>query len=420
MLRARPSWAICATLFASAFVSTASVATTAIVVAAPVALLGSSRAGSSPRLSARIVPTSRVPSAVRAPATTRPVRGSTTSPTALTATSAATVMPPTSTDAVPMPPFIARPMPNSLPTEAPAPAPTLPSASESRDAASQAAWPAAASGRMRGSPTQRSNRIAAGTIGTTKGVAAPSAGAPMVAPMPRSSSQRMTPPAASRPNALPPARTTACTLSIALTGSSNSVSRVPGEAPRTSTPATAPARAITTVQPVGRRASVKWPTSRPATAVKPNAIGRSAGRAASSLAAPPRRAANATSVGASSLGEHAGGRLHAARHLADLEQRVAEGHLDHRQALEVVARGVLVGDADAAVQLDALLADEAHRVAELHLRLCQRAPPWRRLLAELERRVVAHRARQLELHLNVGDAMAQRLEAGDGDAELVS
>ena len=41
------------------------------------------------------------------------------------------MMPPTSIDAVPMPPFIARPMPNSLPTEAPAPAPTLPSASES-------------------------------------------------------------------------------------------------------------------------------------------------------------------------------------------------------------------------------------------------------------------------------------------------
>ena len=87
--------------------------------------------------------------------------------------------------------------------------------------------------------------------------------------MPRSSSQRITPLAASRPKALPPARTIACTLSIALTGSSSSVSRVPGEAPRTSTPATAPSRAITTVQPVGRRGSVKWPTSRPATAVKP-------------------------------------------------------------------------------------------------------------------------------------------------------
>ena len=68
---------------------------------------------------------------------------------------------------------------------------------------------------------------------------------------------------------------TACTLSIALTGSSSSVSRVPGDAPRTSTPATAPSRAITTVQPVGRRASVKWPTSRPATAVRPKDSRRS-------------------------------------------------------------------------------------------------------------------------------------------------
>ena len=32
-------------------------------------------------------------------------------------------------------------------------------------------------------------------------------------------------------------------------------------------------------------------------------------------------------------------------------QRVAEAELDRRQALEVVAAGVLVGDADAAVQL---------------------------------------------------------------------
>jgi regulator of RNase E activity RraA len=46
-----------------------------------------------------------------------------------------------------------------------------------------------------------------------------------------------------------------------------------------------------------------------------------------------------------------------------------KAHLEHRQALEVVAGDVLVGDADAAVQLDALLADEAHRLAQLHPRL---------------------------------------------------
>jgi hypothetical protein len=38
-----------------------------------------------------------------------------------------------------MPPFIARAMPNSLPTDAPAPAPTLPSAGGASLAAAQAA-----------------------------------------------------------------------------------------------------------------------------------------------------------------------------------------------------------------------------------------------------------------------------------------
>ena len=40
-------------------------------------------------------------------------------------------------------------------------------------------------------------------------------------------------------------------------------------------------------------------------------------------------------------------------------QGVAVGHLQHRQALEVVAADVLVGHADAAVDLGALLADDA-------------------------------------------------------------
>ncbi len=66
----------------------------------------------------------------------------------------------------------------------------------------------------------------------------------------------MTPEAASRPNALPPASRTACTCSTMFIGSSRSVSRVPGAAPRTSTPPVAPASAMMTVQPVGRRVSV--------------------------------------------------------------------------------------------------------------------------------------------------------------------
>ena len=67
-----------------------------------------------------------------------PVAGSTTSPSALTAISAPTVTPSTVTDAVPMPPFMAYGMPNSLPTVAPAPAPALPWA-----ISSPAAWQAA-------------------------------------------------------------------------------------------------------------------------------------------------------------------------------------------------------------------------------------------------------------------------------------
>ena len=90
--------------------------------------------------------------------------------------------------------------------------------------------------------------MAAGTIGTLAG--------PTCTPMPRDSSQRMTPPAASSPNALPPASSTAWIFSTELSGDSSSVSRVPGAAPRTSTPATAPSSTSTTVQPVGRRVSV--------------------------------------------------------------------------------------------------------------------------------------------------------------------
>ena len=77
----------------------------------------------------------------------------------------------------------------------------------------------------------------------------------------------MTPDAASRPNALPPDSTIACAICTMLTGLSRSVSRVAGAAPRTSTPAVAPASARITVQPVGRSASVWCPTLMPGTAV---------------------------------------------------------------------------------------------------------------------------------------------------------
>ncbi|MCY1300415.1 hypothetical protein D9M70_499780 [compost metagenome] len=109
-------------------------ATTPIVVAAPARIdLGRSPARMAARVSSSILP-----SAVRAPARMRPVDGSSTSPTALTATMAPTVTPATVSDAVPMPPFMARLGPYSLPTVAPAPAPTLPSCGASAVADLQA------------------------------------------------------------------------------------------------------------------------------------------------------------------------------------------------------------------------------------------------------------------------------------------
>ena len=71
-------------------------------------------------------------------------------------------------------------------------------------------------------------------------------------PTPASSRKRIVPSAAASPKALPPESTTAWTRSTVFSGSSRSVSRVPGAEPRTSTPATAPSRARTTVHPVGQ------------------------------------------------------------------------------------------------------------------------------------------------------------------------
>src|SRR5579883_2582137 len=76
----------------------------------------------------------------------------------------------------------------------------------------------------------------------------------------------MTPPAASRPYALPPVRQIAWIRSGELSGESKSVSRVPGAPPRTSTPATAPCSPNrTTVQPVSAPKSSSCPTVIPGT-----------------------------------------------------------------------------------------------------------------------------------------------------------
>ena len=103
---------------------------------------------------------------------------------------------------------------------------------------------------------------AAGTIGTGP--------ASVGKPTPRTDSQVMTPSAAARPNAEPPARQMAWMRSTRDPGRSRSVSRVPGAAPRTSTPAIAPSVASTTVQPVIAVSSVAWPTHNPRTSRRVN------------------------------------------------------------------------------------------------------------------------------------------------------
>ena len=105
----------------------------------------------------------------------------------------------------------------------------------------------------------KSNRIAAGTIGTTP--------RPNENPTSRSARNRITPDAASNPNALPPPITTPCTCSTRFPGRSRSVSRVPGAPPRTSTPATHGRAGSTTVHPVIARLSVQCPTRIPGTSV---------------------------------------------------------------------------------------------------------------------------------------------------------
>ena len=72
------------------------------------------------------------------------------------------------------------------------------------------------------------------------------------------------------------------------------------------------------------------------------------------------------------------------------------------------------------MQLHALLADEAHGLAQLHLGPRQCLAAFGLGCAQLECGVVAHAACQLQLHLHVGHAVAQRLEGGDGHAELLA
>src|SRR3712207_345873 len=90
---------------------------------------------------------------------------------------------------------------------------------------------------------------------------------PISRPTPFSSRKRTTPSAAERPKALPPVSRRPWVPLTAPMGPRRSVSRVPGEEPRTSTPTTAPSGSsnMTTVQPVRPSPAVAWPTSTPGT-----------------------------------------------------------------------------------------------------------------------------------------------------------
>ena len=152
IVRAIPRPASCAILFASTFVSLALVATTASVVwlivwppRAPFFICASLSANS------------RLFSDTRAPATIFPVAGSCTSPSALTATRLDTRTPPGSATVYdPRPAFIARFIPNSLPTVPPVPAPAQPSFTASVLAAEAAASPIATEGHTSARPIPRS------------------------------------------------------------------------------------------------------------------------------------------------------------------------------------------------------------------------------------------------------------------------
>ena len=70
------------------------------------------------------------------------------------------------------------------------------------------------------------------------------------------------------------------------------------------------------------------------------------------------------------------------------------------------------------MHLDRLLADKTHRIAQLEFGTGHRCAAFGCRRVEFERCVVAHRARELKLHLHVGRAMPQSLEAADCDTEL--
>ena len=165
-----------------------------------------------------------------------------TSPKALTAAIAPTSSTPSEHAKVPRDDFIALSIPYNFPTDAPVPAPWLPCSNLSSYALMHACFPISTSGLTSALPTSRSYRDACVTIGMHL--------SPILKPTPLSSRYFITPDPASKPNALPPLRTTALMNWTVFSDFSKSVSRVAGPPPLISTPATAPSSDMITVQPV--------------------------------------------------------------------------------------------------------------------------------------------------------------------------
>ena len=100
---------------------------------------------------------------------------------------------------------------------------------------------------------------------------------------------------------------------------------------------------------------------------------------------------------------------------------VAKLLFDHGQAFEVVAALVFHGHADAAMQLDGLLADEAGAAADLDLGGGDGGVAGGGVgLGGGEGGVDGHRAGLFEHDQHVDRAVLQGLEAADGDAELLA
>src|SRR6266702_1429011 len=258
MRRASASPAACARLSRPVRSSEALVATTARVVLRAFPTPN----GAPPRPKCANASTN-LPSAPRAPARIAP-ESSRMFPTAFSTTSAPTTISPPVAAQLPTPPFMAARGPNALPTVAPVPAPTEPSATLA-DAAVHARYASSAVGQRSALPPgarSKSKITAVGTIGTMPAD-------PTGRPRPRSLSQRITPSAAPSPKAEPPVSRTASMRSTTWRGFSASSSRVPVARPRTAQAARITLSApTTTLQPVSRSAAGQCPTEMPRTAVR--------------------------------------------------------------------------------------------------------------------------------------------------------